>query len=79
MVRYIDDHGRQYLQVCPRGFANETTIYQVPSHRIVEAQDAFANFEDDVERGGYTNWLLSAPDFRRVRPWSECPKSVGWH
>ena len=72
-MRYTARDGSQFLSVCPRGFCNETTIYRVHPGRIAEAEAAYENYEDDVERGGYTNWLKYAPDHRKVIAWSECP------
>jgi hypothetical protein len=77
-ARYTDQNGAQYIEVCPRGFINEKTIYQIPREKISEAEAAFANFEDDVEAHRYTNWLTSKPDLDNVLPWGDCPASAGW-
>lgn len=78
MPRYTDADGTQYLLVCPRGFANETTIYAVPSDKIAEAEAAYDDYENDVEAHRYANWLSSKPNLDQVLSWSQCPWSAGW-
>lgn len=41
MPRYTDADGAQYIEVCPRGFANEKTIYRIPATKILEAGGIF--------------------------------------
>lgn len=46
----------RYFKVSPRGFANEVIYFRVREHEVAEVEERFANFEDDVQNGGYCNW-----------------------
>lgn len=43
-----------YAKVCPRGFANEYTIFAIPEDKIKEFEHEYGDLEDR-EEGGYTH------------------------
>jgi len=69
---YADKAGAQYLSICPRGFANEKTVYRVPADKIEAAKALFADYEDDCS-GRYCDWLDHYPGQWMHVSWSERP------
>ena len=61
----------KYRKVSPRGFANEKIIFRVPLDKVPEAEAEYANFEDDVERGGFTAWVKGPFNPGEVVDWAD--------
>ena len=61
----------KYLQVMPRGFANEFIVLRIPSNKIEEAKLQFNNYEDDVEQSGYTRWIENPSNSSHIVDWDD--------
>ena len=61
----------KFLKISPRGFANETITLRIPADKVAEAEAYFANYEDDVERGGHTAWVSAPADPMDAIDWAD--------